>query len=484
MNSKDLLTTTLELWPKTSKQILKEKGISVIKLKKYFKQVIFPWDRSYNFYRSFFSLVVEMRPLFINIPRNIDDLKKVICYIVTKKLTTRIVSGRHSAFLQNPDVFIIMQNFQKIKFNKIRGKLTVGAGVTQGMINDFLFKSFDEYHFPGAKINHPSLAFPGGSAASVSAIGITLAGGVGTLKRTIGLSIDSAISFKITIPPNHTIKVDSDHSPDLYWGLRGAGFGSIFGVVSEVSYKLPKIDKVISYSVSFDWSEAVITLQTWMETAPTRSNSFNEEIALHVDKEKNLVISVDGIYVIPRGQTIQEARNEIEMSLNNLNGKLVMNEAGNYSKIYSNIVKSRVYYNFSKGKTFFTKDSLNAEIIIERMEIARNFNSVTTFTLDLLGGVISDIPSDATAFYPRNANFFVTFFNFWNSDADSFKNELWNMITYETLYKYGDMTTYVGWPINNLKNPGINYFGENFPRILEIKEKYNYDNLLTSINLF
>jgi hypothetical protein len=45
------------------------------------------------------------------------------------------------------------------------------------------------------------------------------------------------------------------------------------------------------------------------------------------------------------------------------------------------------------------------------------------FGIDLLGGKISQVSSEATAFYPRNAKYFLDCFSYWNSALYNCSNQ-------------------------------------------------------------
>ncbi len=55
-------------------------------------------------------------------------------------LRVRVVGGRHSPLLIQPDIFVVMDNFRHLYINIRTHTLTVGAGYNQGQVNDFLFQ--------------------------------------------------------------------------------------------------------------------------------------------------------------------------------------------------------------------------------------------------------------------------------------------------------------------------------------------------------
>ena len=83
-----------------------------------------------------------------------------------------------------------------------------------------------------------------------------------------------------------------------------------------------------------------------------------------------------------------------------------------------------------------------------------------------MGGKISTVSSDATAYYPRDVNFFIDIFSFWNNVADSESNQKWNGKTFKEIYPVLGPYVYLGFPIHNLPNYLNAYYGENRDRLL------------------
>lgn len=473
--------TTLELWPTKAKNIIIEKGLVVRKLQHQFEKIIFPWNDNYDQQRMLFSTQIQERPLFIIQAVCEDEIISVLNLLRDYVLTIRIVGGRHSTALQNPNIFLDMSRFNKITLKKY---LKVGAGVTQGQVNDFLFTHHKGLHFPGCKPNHPNnLAFPGGSAVTVGSVGISTVGGIGTLRRTLGLTIDSIKSFRIVIAglkSASVITASKSKNSDLYWALLGGG-GANFGVITEIKYYPLKINKVILYEILWDWSEAANVLDLWQATAPSRSNAFNEDLSLYNGAGgdiNKLGINITGIYVIPDEQSSSEAKRIVIEEVKSLGGKLFIEESMSYDKLYSKFAASRVYHNFSTGRTVLTENIVPSKIVIDRLELSRNINSYSYIGLQLMGGKISERTSNETAYYPREAKFFVDIFNFWNSPVDQEFSQNWNSQTFQELYPILGPYCYLGFPIPNLPHHLNAYYGENTKRLLEVKKKVDPLGLL------
>lgn len=474
---------TLELWPTKAYGIIQSKNLSVRKLKKLFN-IIFPWDDNYDQQRMLFSTQIQERPLFIIQPDDEDEIIHVLNLIKRYNLTIRIVGGRHSTALQNPDVFLDMSNFNKIEFKKY---IKVGAGCTQGDVNYFLFNKHKKYYFQGAKPNHPnSLTFPGGSASTVGVAGISTVGGVGVLRRTLGLTIDSIKAYRIVLPPTNkkeaeVVLASESNNSDLFWALRGGG-GANFGVITKIYYQPIKIDRVILYHVEWDYKNAEDVLDYWQVMAPNRSKYFNEDLSIYTTTnnagEKIKVIELVGVYVVPDNESTTDAINTIKSQVSALYGTLTLADPEEYAKIYDMFVRKRIYHSFSVGKTFFTKNCISGRKILDQLEKATEINGSAYIGLQLMGGEISTKSSNQTAFYPRDAKFFIDIFNYWDSVVDQEANMKWNGKTFNILYPENGGNVYLGFPIPNMSNHLEVYYGTNYKKLLNIKKRIDPLNLL------
>jgi hypothetical protein len=474
-----LVETTLQLWPRQSKKIIKAKGIDIKLLQKKFKNIIFPWHDTYDKYRQLFSTQIQERPLFIIVASNKTEVTKVLDLLKQYKLSIRIVGGRHSTLLQNPDVFLDMSQFINITLDKY---LYVEAGLTQGQVNDYLFNLNSKYCFRANRPNHPtSLAFPGGSAASVGVAGISTVGGIGTLRRGLGLAIDAIKSITIALPPtasknSHIVTCSKKQYKDLFWALLGGGAAN-FGVVIQIIYKVDKIENVIQYEIKWEWHEAEKVVKKWQETAPNHPDNFTEDLALFTDKGTT-VIHLTGLYMLTKGESVKMANNCIRKELKFLDGNLRIYDPQPYSLIYKSFVEGRVYSSFSIGKTILTNKIIPITSVISLLNKAKHKPTRAYVGLQLMGGKISQVPKAATAFWKRDATVFIDIFNFWDNVLDQQYNETLNNQLFNSLYPTTGPYVYLGFPIPHLPEPLHAYYGGNKKKLQVVKRDVDPLNIL------
>ncbi|HUA73887.1 MAG TPA: FAD-dependent oxidoreductase, partial [Solirubrobacteraceae bacterium] len=111
------------------------------------------------------------------------------------------------------------------------------------------------------------LAAMHGSSPSVGVIGYLLGGGLSFYGRAHGLAANHVRAFEVVTPDGAARRVDAEHDPELFWGLRGGGGG--YAVVTAVELGLLPYAQVTGGALFFDASHAPALLRAWRDWART-----------------------------------------------------------------------------------------------------------------------------------------------------------------------------------------------------------------------
>ncbi len=67
-------------------------------------------------------------------------------------------------------------------------------------------------------------------------VGVTMGGGIGPLTGEHGLVLDALLSADMVTAAGTVVTASATKNPDLFWGLRGAGFN--YGIVTRATYRI------------------------------------------------------------------------------------------------------------------------------------------------------------------------------------------------------------------------------------------------------
>ncbi len=203
-----------------------------------------------------FNLAFEQTPALVAVPEDEDDIIDVVNFARERGMQVAPQRTGHNAEpLGEMDGVILVKTdaLDSVEIDAARRIARVGAGVKW---RDVL---------PLASAH--GLAALHGSTGDVSVAGYTLGGGVGWYGRKHGLSANSVVAIEVVTPDGRLRRVDENHDPELFWGLRGGGGN--FGIVTALELRLYPIERVYAGMMFFPVERAPEVLHAWREWTET-----------------------------------------------------------------------------------------------------------------------------------------------------------------------------------------------------------------------
>ncbi|MBX3084787.1 MAG: FAD-binding oxidoreductase [Anaerolineae bacterium] len=225
-------------------------------------EVVLPEDSNYNELRNVYSQ--HGSPTVIVRAKNAADITDAIQFSLDNNLKLAIRSGGHSpSGLSTNDggLVIDLSHFDTVEvLDEARPIVRVGAGAKWGNVAQSLAAH--------------NLAISSGDTNSVGVGGLTLGGGIGWLVRKHGLTIDSLLAAELITADGRTLRVSETEHPDLFWALRGGGGN--FGIVTAFEFRAQSVTSIFGGMIVYDIREMETVLNKWsayMRTAPEELNS-------------------------------------------------------------------------------------------------------------------------------------------------------------------------------------------------------------------
>lgn len=246
-------------------------------------------------------------------------------------------------------------------------------------------------------------ALSSGDYGGVGVGGLATAGGNGWLAREHGLTIDHLRAVEIVLADGSRVYANDEENAALFWAVRGAGAN--FGIVTSFEFEVDEVGPVGWAQLVLDASDRAGFLEKWgavIETAPRDLTSFLimgpprrgqpavAQVMAVVDSDKQDII-------INRLQPIADIAPMYDQHI--------------VITPYANIVANAQGDDHNGQGEPIARSGLIEHITPEfAAAAARMINSgaVYYFQIRSVGGAVSDVDPDATAYGNRTANFSVT----------------------------------------------------------------------------
>ncbi|MCC6455781.1 MAG: LLM class flavin-dependent oxidoreductase [Caldilineaceae bacterium] len=248
-------------------------------------------------------------------------------------------------------------------------------------------------------------ALSSGDYGGVGVGGLATAGGIGWLAREHGLTIDHLRAVEMVLADGSVVRASDDENADLFWAVRGAGAN--FGIVTSFEFEVDEVGHVGWAQLVFDASDTAGFLEKWgaaVETAPRDLTSF---IILGpprrgqpaVAQVMALVDSDEPETIINRLQPLAEIAPMYDQQV--------------FITSYANIMANAQGGDYNARGEPVARSGLIEHITPEFAAAAARLihsGAVYFFQIRSVGGAVSDVDPDATAYGYRAANFSVTAF--------------------------------------------------------------------------
>ncbi|MQS34511.1 FAD-binding oxidoreductase [Streptomyces katsurahamanus] len=193
-------------------------------------QVLVPGDAGYDEARVVYLGGMDQRPAAIVQPTDAAAVAQVVLLARDSGVPLAIKGGGHSVFcLADGGLVLDLSSLRDLQIDQESRTAWAEAGLTAG-------------EYTNAAAEH-GLVTGFGDTGSVGLGGITVGGGIGYLVRKYGLSIDDLLAVEVVTADGELRRVDAEHEPDLFWAIRGGGAN--FGVVTRMQFRLHELSTVL-----------------------------------------------------------------------------------------------------------------------------------------------------------------------------------------------------------------------------------------------
>jgi FAD/FMN-containing dehydrogenase len=429
--------------------------------------------------KTFNARFDDVVPQAVVLCRSAEDVAETISFVRLHQLESATRSGGHcfAGRSSTPGILIDVTPMSSISVSD--GVARVGAGSRLGEV--YL-----------GMLAH-DLTIPGGTCPSVGVAGLTLGGGLGILGRTYGVTSDRLLGARIVIADGRILECDEHHEADLFWALRGAGTGN-FGVVTDLVFRPVPIPAATSFHLTWSFSHAAAVAKAWLDWAPIAPDELAASLVMAAggDPDEPPSVEVFG--------TILDTRSDAVQQLDELTGPVSADPTSTFVEEMSYRDTLRYWadragelledphaqvatrgYHVIKSE-FFTR-LLPAEAIASLLDhLARGRAVGQSRELDFSpwGGAYNRMRADATAFVHRDPLFSLKHAVDLGVDTTATERadaHAWVARSWESVRRWGSGRVFPNFSDPDLEDWGNAYYGSNYERLLEVKARYDSENL-------
>lgn len=456
----------------------KEKHVDLKHLKRWQKKykIYYPWNPEYHIERLGYNRINQVYPLMIIMCKHKKDIQWAIRKALELKIKFSIKNGGHDHTGASvcDGIIINVSERNEIRLDPSHKYVSVGCGVTLGKLD--------------LKLTENDCCWvPHGTCANVSTIGLSISAGIGALTRKYGLTIDHLIDATVVLADGSIVKANENVNQDLFWMLRGCGASTV-GVVTDIRLKIHRSQSVVLYEIKYKLDQLAHILKLWDKFGPYATNDLASKILFFPQS----CIDMD-FHVCLKGQ--------FEGSVSDLNDLLkdfiaiahcvnIWTATPIDAAIFYNkgTVEPPWYFNY---ETLFTVDLMGDATIQALCDFASTAGPECAIVLNALGGKMAEVASDESAFPWRDAKMWIHIMSETRDQKQYAQMERDVKLVYNNLLDSGlrNSETGVGRLYSNFKDLSLTnkqyplaYWGPNYPRIKEIKQKYDPDNVFKSLH--
>jgi FAD/FMN-containing dehydrogenase len=428
-------------------------------------RVIGPEDADYDEARAVVSGAIDRRPAVIVRVADVADVQHVIGLARDSGIELAVRSGGHSAAghcVTDGGIVLDLRDLKALEIDVPARTAWAEAGLTAA-------------EYTAATAAH-GLATGFGDTGSVGLGGITLGGGVGYLGRKYGLTIDSLLAADVVTADGELVRVDAEHHPDLFWAIRGGGGN--FGVATRFKYRLHEVPSTVGGMLILPaTAETIAGFIAAAEAAPDELSTIANVMPCppmpFVPEEQHGKLVILALMTYAGESEAGERAMAPFRALAEPIADLLKTQP--YADMYPPDDDS--YHPTAVSRTMFV-DVIDLGVASTIMEYLNASDAAMRVAqLRVLGGAISRMPGDATAYAHRSSRIMINVAAFYEGPDDQRVREAW-VAEFTAALLQDDQGAYVNF-IGDEGEARIRaaYPGSTWDRLRIIKGRYDPTNL-------
>jgi FAD/FMN-containing dehydrogenase len=436
-------------------------------------RLIRPGDASYDEARAVWNGMIDRRPAAIAQCAGTADVIHAVNFARGHGMLVSVRGGGHNvagSAIVDGGLVIDLSKMRAVRVDPARQTVRAEGGVTIGDL-DHETTAF-------------GLAVPLGVVTETGIAGLTLGGGLGWLRRKYGLSCDNLIAADVVTADGRLVHTGESENPDLLWGLRGGGGN--FGIVTSFEFRAHPIPPELYVAFVIHPADgapgALRFYREWAADAPDEVSGFAilwhgpelEEIPAEHHGEPIVVFLAVHAGDPAEGERVLQPLRGFGDPIADMSGPMPFLDLQQFFD--EDYPAGEMHYYW---KSAYLRDL--PDEAINRLAALNAQAPSPHSSLDLwqLGGAMSRVGPEETAFGDRSAPFMLGIEANWEDPAADAANVAWAREVFEAARPFATGAQYMNFPgfYEGGESDVRDTFGGNYARLVELKKKYDPENM-------
>ncbi|MBE9552630.1 MAG: FAD-binding oxidoreductase [Proteobacteria bacterium] len=427
-------------------------------------------DDGYDEARTIWNAMVDKRPGMIVRCAGAADVALAVKFASERNLLVAVRSGGHNIAgnaVCDDGLMIDLSRMTSVRVDPQGKTARVEPGATLGDVDK--------------ETQAHGLAVPVGINTTTGIAGLTLGGGFGWTTRKFGMTIDCLLSVDIVTADGAMLRASETENPDLFWAVRGGGGN--FGIVTSFEFQAhPLGPEVLSGLIVHPLDEAPALLKEYRRIADAAPDELTCWVVMRKAPplpflpeewhgKEVLVFAVCWCGEMAEGEkAVAELR-----SLGNPIADVVSPHPftgwqGAFDPLLTpgarNYWKSHDFTELSDGAITDILDGVwslpspECEVFIAHV-----------------GGQMSRIPADATAYPVRSSHFIMNVHTRWREASEDATCIKWTRDLFDATAQHATGSVYINFMPDDDGGRVAEAYGANHARLTQVKAKYDPGNL-------
>ena len=425
---------------------------------------LFQGDKGYDEARTMYNAMIDKRPALIACCAGVADVIHSVIFARNNDLLVSVRGGGHNVSgnaICEGGLMIDLSPMKSVRVDPQHRTARAEPGVTWGEF-DHETQAF-------------GLATTGGVISTTGISGLTLGGGIGWLMDSYGLACDNLLSVDVVTADGRLLTASASENQDLFWGVRGGGGN--FGIATSFEFQLHPVGQLLGGMVIHPLGQAVEAIRFYDEYTRTSPDELGSMAAFVTSPEGERVLAIIVCHngAIEEGERVLKPLRAFGTPLADVIGPMP------YVQVQSLLDEGFPpgLQNYWKSNFLKDLDDKAIEIIVDHVSKAPSPNSAVG--IEQLGGAVSRVGMDDTAFNHRDARYNLLIVGMWPDPAAKDENMKWVRDLWDAMEPYSSGGVYVNY-LGQEADEGAErvkaaYGPEKYERLVALKNKYDPTNL-------